>query len=69
MEQIKVEEDLIRQGTHPEFKSLMQSIQDKESNCIQEIKDSFKYQEINIQKMYDSQVQFANQTFLVVLNG
>lgn len=65
--QIKEEEELIKNGTHPEYLSQMQEIEDKRGFYIQACKDANKHRENNILKVYDSQVQFADQTFLVFL--
>ena len=69
MQQIKDEEELIRTGTHPEFISQMQEIEEKLAFFIQACKDANKYREINIQKVFDSQLKFAEDTFLVLLMG
>lgn len=64
-QQIKDEEELIKNGTHPEYLSQMQEIEEKKSFYIQACKSANKHREDNIHKVYDSQLQFAHETFLV----
>lgn len=64
-QQIKEEEELIRNGTHPEYLSQMQEIEDKQAFYIQACNNAQKHEENNVVKVYDSQVQFADETFLV----
>jgi hypothetical protein len=62
---MKDEEELIKNGKHPEYLSQMQEIEENMTFYMQACKDAHKHREANILKVYDSQVQFADQTFLV----
>ena len=67
IQQIKQEEELIKMGIHPEFLIQMKQLESSKSFGVQACKEASKFREIKVMKVYDSQVKFANDTFLVIL--
>lgn len=64
-QQLKDEEELIKNGKHPEFLSQMQEIEDRHAFHIRACNSANNHREENIQKMFESQLQFADETFMV----
>jgi hypothetical protein len=65
LDQLKLEEDMVQAGTHPDYLMQLQDLENRKESGLAALKDLLKHSHINESVKFETLVKFANETLLV----